>query len=72
LKTLLQRLPVLLIRRIFNSDGVVTFADFTAFLGIALALLWNIYKSRRGSWVGDKLRNVTLQQMTWVSATASL
>jgi hypothetical protein len=72
LKTLLQRLPVLLIRRIFNSDGVVTFADSTAFLGIALALLWNIYKSSRGSWVGDKLRNVTLQQMTWVSATASL
>jgi hypothetical protein len=43
-----------------------------AFLGLALALLWNIYKSRRGSWLRDKLRNVTLQQMTWVGAIASL
>jgi hypothetical protein len=39
LKTVLQRLPVLLIRCIFNGDGVVTFADFTAFLGISLSLL---------------------------------
>jgi hypothetical protein len=60
LKTLLQCLLVLLVGRIFNGDSVVNFADFTAFLGLALALLWNIYKSRRGSWVGDKLRNVTL------------
>jgi hypothetical protein len=34
-----QRLPVLHIGRIFNGDGVVTFADFTAFLDLALALL---------------------------------
>jgi hypothetical protein len=39
LKTLLQRLPVLVIRRIFNGDGVVTFADFTTFIVLALALL---------------------------------
>jgi hypothetical protein len=43
-----------------------------AFLGLSLALLWYIYKSRRGSWVGDELHNVILQQMTWVSATASI
>jgi hypothetical protein len=49
LKLLLQRVPVLLVGRIFSGDGVVTLADFTAFLGLALALLWNIYKSRRGS-----------------------
>jgi hypothetical protein len=61
LKTLLQRLPILLVRRIFNGDSVVTFADFTAFLGLALALLWNIYKSRRRSRIGDKLCNVILQ-----------
>jgi hypothetical protein len=74
LKSLLQRFLILLIRRIFNGDSIVTFADFTAFLGLALAraLLWNIYKSRRGSWVGDKLRNVSLQQTTWVSAIASI
>jgi hypothetical protein len=70
LKSLLQRLPVLLIGRIFNGDSVVTFADFTVFFGLALALLWNIYKSRRGSWVVDKLRNVILQQTTLVSTTA--
>jgi hypothetical protein len=59
LKTLLQRLLVL-VGRIFNGDGVVTFADFTVLLGLDLALLWNIYKSRRRSRVGDKLRNVIL------------
>jgi hypothetical protein len=32
-------------------------------LGLSLALLWNIHKSRRGSWVGDKLRKVILQQI---------
>jgi hypothetical protein len=71
LKPLLQRLPIFLVGGIFNGDVVVTLADFTVLFGLALALLWNIYKSRRGSWVGDKLRNVILQQMTWVSATAS-
>jgi hypothetical protein len=68
----LQRFPILLVGGIFNGDGVVTIADFTAFFGHALALLWNIYKLRRGSWVGDKLRNVIMQQTTWVSATASI
>jgi hypothetical protein len=72
LKSLLQRFPVLLIGRIFNGEGIVIFADFTAFLGLALAFLWNIYKSMRGSWVGEKLCNVTLQQMTWVRTTASI
>jgi hypothetical protein len=68
----LQRFPILLVGRIFYSDGVVTFANFTVFFGLALALLWNIYKSRRGSWVRDKLHNVILQQTTWVSTTASI
>jgi hypothetical protein len=58
LKPLLERFPILLVGRIFNGDSVVTFADFTIFFCLALTLLWNIYKSRRGSWVGDKLRNV--------------
>jgi hypothetical protein len=44
----LKRFPILLVGRIFNGDGVVTFADFTVFFGFAL--LWNIYKLRRGSW----------------------
>jgi hypothetical protein len=68
---LLQCLPVLLIGRIFNGDGVVTFADFTTFLALALVLFSNIYKSRRRRRIGDKLRNVILQQTTWVSVTSS-
>jgi hypothetical protein len=56
LEPLLKRLPILLVGRIFNGDGFVTLADFTALL----ALLWNIYKSRRGSWVGYKLRQLIL------------
>jgi hypothetical protein len=60
LKSLLERFPILLVGCVFNGDGLVTFADFTAFLRFAFALLWNIYKSRRGSWVRDKLRNVIL------------
>jgi hypothetical protein len=56
----LECFPILLVRHIFNGDGVVTFADFTAFFGLALSLLWNIYKLRRGSWVRDILRNVIL------------
>jgi hypothetical protein len=55
-------LPIILVGCIFNGDGVVTFTDFVAFFGLALAVLWNIYKLRRGSWVGDILRNVILQQ----------
>jgi hypothetical protein len=68
----LERFPILLVGRIFNGDGVITFADFTAFFGLALALLWNIYKLRRGSWVGDILRNVILQQAAWVSMTTPI
>jgi hypothetical protein len=62
LKPLLQRLPVLLVGRIFNGDSVVTFAALAELFGLALSLLWNIYMSRRGSGVRDKLRNVILQQ----------
>jgi hypothetical protein len=65
----MERFPVLLVGCVFYGDSVVTFADFTTFLPFALALLWNIYKLRRGSWIGDKLRDVILQQTTWVSVT---
>jgi hypothetical protein len=49
LKSHLERLPILLVGSIFYGDGIVTFVDFTTFISLALALLWNIYKSRRGS-----------------------
>jgi hypothetical protein len=38
----LERFPIFLVGRIFNGDGIITFAGFTTFF--ALALLWNIYK----------------------------
>jgi hypothetical protein len=56
----LERLPILLVRCIFNGDGVVTLADFAAFLHFALALLRYIFKSRRGSWVRDKFGDAIL------------
>jgi hypothetical protein len=34
LEPLLKRLPVLLVGRIFNGDGVVTLANFTALLAL--------------------------------------
>jgi hypothetical protein len=49
LKPLLKHFPIFLVGRIFNGDGVVTFDDFTAFFCLALALVWNIYKSRGGA-----------------------
>jgi hypothetical protein len=52
-----------------NSD---TLADFTTLLVLALALLWNIHKSRRGSGVGDKLYQIILHQTVWVSSTTTI
>jgi hypothetical protein len=68
----LKHFPVLLVRRVFNGDGVITLADFTALLALALAFLWNIHKSRRGSWVGDKLHQIILHQTVWVSSTTTI
>jgi hypothetical protein len=39
---------------------------------LALAFLWNIHKSRRGSWVGDKLRQIILHETVWVSSTTTI
>jgi hypothetical protein len=47
----LERFPILLVRRIFNGDGVITIANLAAFLHFALALFPNVFKSGRGSWV---------------------
>jgi hypothetical protein len=39
LEPLLKRLLVFLLGRVFNDNGVVTFANFTALLGLASPLL---------------------------------
>jgi hypothetical protein len=48
LKPLLECFPILLVGGIFNGDGVITLADFKAFLHFALPLLRYIFKSRGG------------------------
>jgi hypothetical protein len=65
----LECLPILLVGCIFNSDSVITLVDFMVLLHFSLALFWYIFKSRKGSWVGDILGDVILQNATWVSAT---
>jgi hypothetical protein len=72
LEPLLERLPVLLVGRVFYGDGVITLANFTALLTLALALLWNIHKLRWGSWVRDKLRKIILHPTDWVSSTSTM
>jgi hypothetical protein len=69
LKLLLERFPILLVGCILNGDGVITLANFTVFLHFTLALLRYVFKSRRGSWVGDIRGDAILQKTTWVSAT---
>jgi hypothetical protein len=43
-----------------------------ALLPLAIALLRNIHKLRRGSWVGDKLCQIILHQRVWVSSTSTM
>jgi hypothetical protein len=71
LEPLLKRLLVFLVSRVFDDDDVVTFADFVALLGFAFPLLRDIYKSGRRSRLRDKLYNVILQQVHWVSTTTT-
>jgi hypothetical protein len=44
LEPLLKRFPIFLVGRVFDDDGVITFADFAALLGLAFPLLRDIYK----------------------------
>jgi hypothetical protein len=43
----LKRFLVIFVRRVFDDDSVVPFADFVALLDLALPLLWYFDKSRR-------------------------
>jgi hypothetical protein len=47
LESVLQRLSVLLVGRIFDNDRVVTFAELATLLSLALLLLWDFDKSGR-------------------------
>jgi hypothetical protein len=72
LEPLLERLLVLLIGRILNDDSVFTFADLAVLSGLAFPLLWNIHKSGRRSWLRDKVYNIILQHIAWVSMTTTI
>jgi hypothetical protein len=58
----LKRLLVILVKRVFDDNSVVSFADFTTLLGLALPLIWDFNKSRRLHRLGDKLHYVILQE----------
>jgi hypothetical protein len=68
----MKHLLVLLVERIFDDDGAITFADFAALFGLAFPLLRDIYKSGRRSWLRDKLYNDILQHIAWVSMTTTI
>jgi hypothetical protein len=72
LEPLLKNLLVFLVERIFDDDGVITFADFAALLGLVFPFLRDIYKSGRRSWLRDKLYNIILQHTAWVSMTTTI
>jgi hypothetical protein len=68
LKPLLERLTILVVRSVFNGDGVVTLADFAVLLQFALPLL-GTSSCRGGKWIGDILRDVILQSTIRMSTT---
>jgi hypothetical protein len=57
LEALLQHLLiVVLIRRVFNDNCVVSLANFAPLLGLGLPFLWDLDQLRRRRRLGDKLR----------------
>jgi hypothetical protein len=71
LEPLLKCFLVIFIRRVFDDNTVIPFADFAVLLGLALPLLWDFDKSRRRSRLGDKLHYVIPQRAHWVSTTTT-
>jgi hypothetical protein len=70
LEAVLQRLLiVLLIRRVFDDNCVVSLADFAPLLGLGLPFLWDLDQLRRRRRLGDELIQVILQEAQLISAT---
>jgi hypothetical protein len=65
----LKRFLVILIRRVFDDNSVVSFTDFAGLFGPALPLVWDLDKSRMRRRLGDKHHYVILQEAHWVSTT---
>jgi hypothetical protein len=43
----LKHLLIILVRRVFDDNSVVSFTDFAALLVLSLPLIWEFDKSRR-------------------------
>jgi hypothetical protein len=70
LEAVLQRLlVVVLIGRVFNDNCVVSLANFAPLLGLGLPFFWDLDQLRRRRRLGDKLRQVILQEAQLISAT---
>jgi hypothetical protein len=70
LKALLERLLiVVLLGRVFDDYGVVSFANFAPLLGLGSPFLWDLDKLRRRGRLEDKLRQVILQEAQLVNST---
>jgi hypothetical protein len=62
-------LVIVLIGRVFNDNGVVSFVDFTSLLGLVLPLFWDLDQLRRRHRFGDELLHVILQEEQLISVT---
>jgi hypothetical protein len=70
LEVVLQRLlVVVLIGRVFNDNCVVSLTNFASLLGLGLPFFWDLDQLRRRRRLGDKLRQVILQEAQLISAT---
>jgi hypothetical protein len=57
----MQRLFFLIIKTIFNDNGIVAFTNFATLFLLGLSLSPCIFnKSRWGGWVGDIRRDIIL------------
>jgi hypothetical protein len=69
----LQRLlVVVLIRRVFNDNCVVSLTNFAPLLGLGPPFLWDLDQLRRRRRLGDELRQVVLQEAKLISAITLL
>jgi hypothetical protein len=70
LKALLEHLLIFVVLgRVFNDNCVVSFANFAPLLGLGPPFLWDLDELRRRGCLGDKLRQVILQEAQLVSST---
>jgi hypothetical protein len=60
---------IVLLRRIFNNNCVVSVANLAPLLGLGSPLLWDLDKLRRRGRLGDDLHQVILQEALHITTT---